>query len=146
YQVLHQASLERILEAGILYERDAWALSIYVAGLAVESLLQAFALRTGAAHDAGHDLSQWLKKCPTPVINSLRNQATEWNCLTTTWSNNIRYLSRDGLLGHLRERKLMVRIKLGRRGPHGAIKVTASRVLEAARTIHGKGAAIWRAR
>lgn len=72
--VLHVASLERIQEAQILMDSNAWGLSMYVSGLAVESLMQAIAIRSGASHDAHHDLRAWLKKCPQSVTDVVGKQ------------------------------------------------------------------------
>ena len=38
----YRASRERIVEAALLYDRQRYGLGMYVAGLAVESLLRAF--------------------------------------------------------------------------------------------------------
>src|SRR5438045_3518447 len=80
--VLRAASIERIDEAAALLDRESWALSMYSAGVAVECLLQAFAFRDGAAHDAKHDLARWLAKCPLSLSNAiLARAAPDWSAL-----------------------------------------------------------------
>jgi HEPN domain-containing protein len=145
-EILYAASLERIEEAELLMDAQAWGLAMYVAGLSVETLLQAFAMRDGAAHDARHDLRAWLGKCPARVIDVINDTAgAEWSRLNTAWTNSLRYLSISGVLGHLRSRKLTQRIKLGKAGSDKAVEVNARRLLEAARIVHGKGIALWHA-
>lgn len=143
-EVLYAASLERIGEAQTLYEEEAWVLSMYVSGLAIECLLQAFAFRDGATHDARHDLRAWLRKCPGAVIDVIsKNAGDEWSRLNSVWSNEIRFYSASGLLRYLRNRKLNRGIKTGSEGPAGIVKVNASRLIGDARKVHGKGISLW---
>lgn len=142
--VLYAASLERIEEARVLFEAEAWGLSMYVSGLAVEALLQAFAARDGARHDAYHDLRAWLRKCPERVIDVINRSANaEWSRLNTAWTNSLRYLSRSGVLAHLRSHNLTVGVALGKAGPERAVEINAERLLVAARVVHGKGISLW---
>ena len=84
-------------------EPHNYVLASYLAGLAVESILQALALQGGAPHDARHSLSNWLSKCPTSLHEALKGSA-DWNLLVARWDNGIRYLSFDGLLGYFRNK------------------------------------------
>lgn len=145
-EVLYAASFERLAGAEVLLEARAWGLSMYVSGLAVETLLQAFACRAGAGRDAHHDLRAWLKRCPANVFDliSLRASA-EWSLLNAAWSNSLRYLSRGGVLGYLGSRRLNVGIKTGKGGRDVVLKVNAHRLLDAARTVHGKEISLWHA-
>lgn len=140
-KVLHEASIERMEEAELLFDAGRHLLCMYTAGLAVECLLQAFASLSGAAHDARHDLRLWLDKCPAPVVDELRAKTLlEWSRLGTHWSNDLRYLSEPALRGWLRRREL----DRGIRG--GAASVTrtcARRCLDSARIIHNKGLLLW---
>lgn len=143
-QVLYQASFERIHEAQVLLDARAWGLSMYVSELAVEALLQAFATRRGARRDAHHDLRAWLRRCPDEVLQLITLRASgEWSLLDVAWSNSLRYLSQDGLLGYLGSRKLNVGIKTGKGGREVVLKVNAQRLLDAARAVHGKGVSLW---
>jgi len=73
--VLYEASIERLDEADLLYRERRWALAMYASGLAVESLLQAFALGRGAEFDARHDLPGWLTKGPGELSDAIRGKA-----------------------------------------------------------------------
>jgi len=128
-------------DAEHLYDLSDWVMSMYVSGLAVETLLQAHALRKGASHDARHDLRAWLDKCPAPVVSAVKGRASaEWSQLNVLWSNELRYLSVRGLLGLLREKGQGQRIS---GGPSAIIKVCARRCLVAADVVHKKGVALW---
>ena len=143
--VLYQASFEHIDALDDLRHDRHWTLTIYTAGLAVECVLQAIALRAGASDDAKHDLRKWLAKCPTNLQTIIaKDVPNEWSFLTIVWFNAIRYLSHDGLLGHLRKLELNKGIKQGKDGTVAILKVNAGRVVTAARAVHGKGASTWR--
>lgn len=141
-RVLHAASVERITEADEVLENGRYALSMYLSGLAVECILQAIAIRDGAAHDAKHDLIKWLMKCPEKLKDAIRARAADdWSTVNTTWSNRLRYMSESGALGYLRNKGLVRRIK----GGHESIlKVNAKRLLASAQAVRRKGMIIWR--
>lgn len=140
-EVLYPASVERITEADNVLERHP-ALSMYLSGLAVECVLQAIAIRGGAAHDAKHDLIKWLKKCPEKLKVAINARvAVEWSTINTTWNNRLRYLSESGVLGYLRRKGLSKKIK---GGPESIIKENAKRLLASAQAVHKKGMIIWR--
>jgi hypothetical protein len=88
---------------------DDWVLCFYLAGLAVECILQAIALRQGASHDARHDLSRWLARCPADLQATLASSEmrVDWSLLCSRWSNTIRYYSDDGLLWHCRQYRML---------------------------------------
>ena len=116
-----------------------YVLASYLSGLAVESILQALALRGGAAHDAKHSLSKWLSKCPSAANDALKGSA-EWNLLVAVWDNGMRYLSFDALLGYLRDKDAV----RGRKGGVESIVRSATRALvDAAEAVHKKGLAEW---
>jgi hypothetical protein len=52
----YRSARERILEAGVLYDRQRFGLSMYIAGLSVECLLRAFRSRSTPVFDSRHDL------------------------------------------------------------------------------------------
>lgn len=141
-RVLYAASIERIEESELLFRDGRWVLSMYVAGLAVEALLQAFAIRGGEAHDARHGLQQWLNKSPAVLVDAIRGDAkTEWSELNTMWNNDLRYLSEAGLLGRLRDRKHDRGIKGGR---ESVLKICSRRCVDDARAVHNRGLLQWR--
>ena len=116
-----------------------YVLASYLAGLAVESILQAIALHGGAAHDAKHTLSKWLSKCPAALHDALKGSA-EWNLVVALWDNGMRYLSFDGLLGYFRD-KGYVRGKKG--GIESIVRHVTKGLVDAAEVVHKKGLAIW---
>lgn len=134
FRVLYAASAERMVAAELLFVGRHWALSMYVSGLAVETLLQAYALKDGAVHDAGHDLKRWLTKCPDAIISGITVRTRDqWSVLSTLWSNELRYLSNDGLLGRIRAKEW----DRGVRGDREAVlKAISKRCLDSARAIH----------
>jgi hypothetical protein len=114
---------------------------MYTAGLAVECILQALALRWGAKYDARHDLIKWLQKCPSGLQLALRTHAAEqWSTVNTAWTNRLRYLSEDGLLGYLRKKEFNRGIRGGR---DSVLKLNARKLCYAAHVVHGKGLVIW---
>ena len=116
-----------------------YVLATYLAGLAVESILQALALHAGGAHDAKHTLSRWLSKCPSALHDALKGSA-EWNQVVALWDNGIRYLSFDGLLGYFRD-KGYVRGKKG--GVESIVRHVTKNLVDAAEVVHKKGLAVW---
>lgn len=141
--VLYEASLERMEEAEILRARRCWVCSMYLAGLAVECVLQAHAIRRGAARDAQHDLDAWLLKCPARLQNTIRDHVGEqWERIRILWMNGLRYMSEAGLLGHLR-RKGPYAYRQVRGGGSSIMKVNAERLVSAARAVHQKGIVVW---
>lgn len=139
--VLYLASIERMAAARRMIDIKPhdYVLASYLAGLAVESILQAIALRGGAAHDARHSLPNWLSKCPSAMDDALKGSA-EWNLLVALWDNAIRYLSFDGLLGYLRN-KQAVRGKKG--GVESIVRHVTKNLVDAAEDVHKKGLAVW---
>src|ERR1035437_10719812 len=95
--VLYLASIERMASARRMIDEKPhdYVLASYLAGLAVESILQALALQGGSPHDARHSLSNWLSKCPLAMHDAVKG-AAEWNEIVALWDNGIRYLSFDG--------------------------------------------------
>jgi len=116
-----------------------YVLASYVAGLAVESLLQALALRAHAAHDARHSLEKWLSKCPFALNNALKG-SDEWSMLVALWDNKLRYFSYSGLLGYFREAK-SIRGKKG--GVESKMRGVTEELVDAAQWVHNKEIAEW---
>ncbi|MBI4602862.1 MAG: hypothetical protein HY721_12970 [Planctomycetes bacterium] len=141
--VLYEASCERILTArGILEAgRPDYVAAMYLAGLAVECILQAHALRSGAPPDAGHSLARWLSRCPSRVREGVKGQtAAAWNTLCRSWDNRLRYLSQHGLLGYLRLRGFARGIS---GGPEAIIRRNAKVLVAAAEAVHSRGKSQW---
>jgi hypothetical protein len=139
--VLFHASLERLKESRSAFQNRDHVLSMYLAGIAVECILQAIAIHNGSHHDARHDLPKWLSKCPAALQDDIKGQAASaWSELLAVWDNGLRYLSEEGLLGYLREKNASRRIS---GGPNAIIRENARRLLGAADIIHKRGSAQW---
>jgi len=140
--VLYHASTERREAAWAAYRRGDWVLAMYLAGLAVEAILQAVALNDDPTHDAKHDLPKWLARCRTSLQEALKDKGARecWNHVCRVWRNELRYLSRDGLLGYLRARELNRGIS---GGADAIMKVNAVRLIESAVVIHNRGVTAW---
>lgn len=141
-EVLYRASMERMAAAWrALDEAQDYSLAAYLAGLAVECILQAVAIRMGAAHDARHSLPKWLAKCPVELQDAIKSQVPdEWSLLVALWDNGIRYLSREGFLGYVRDKGYTEKI---RGGPESMLRKNAKLLVGAADAVHKKGLAQW---
>lgn len=140
-EVLYKASIERIHEADLALKHQRWALALYLAGLAVECILQAHALRKEPLHDARHDMQKWLKKCPEGFARSLSTSASsEWSRVVQIWSNNLRYMSESGVLGYLRRRVAGRGLK---GGGQQLLKRCTGDFVDSAREVHKLGVAAW---
>lgn len=144
-KVLYLASLERIEEAQTCRDSGHCVAAMYLGGLAVECILQALALRDNPQHDARHDLTKWLSRCPRSLEETLKSDpvvAGDWNRVDTVWYNGMRYLSENGLLGYLRGIDRAEKdIKGGR---EAILKENAKRLVDSASAVHKKGLATWR--
>jgi hypothetical protein len=141
--VLYHASIERMNTARqlLLGPKPDYPMAMYNAGLAVECLLQAFALRAGQAHDARHSLINWLTKCPSGLQDRIKtNVRAQWSFVAAIWDNEIRYLSTAGLLGYLRQ-KGYTRAISG--GPDAMIRTNAKAMVQAAEAVHDAGVVVW---
>jgi len=116
-----------------------YVLASYLAGLAVESILQALALQNGSAHDAKHSLPNWLSKCPSALHDSVKGSA-EWNEVVALWDNGLRYLSFDGLLGYFRKKGYGKGMK---GGVESIVRGVTKNLVDAAEMVHKKGLAVW---
>lgn len=141
--VLYAASIERMEAAYVALERRDHVLAIYLAGLSVECVLQAIALLDDPAHDAKHDLPKWLARCRTSLQEAVKDPRvrTDWSLIVSIWRNDLRYLSREGMLRHLRRFRDLIRGIRG--GPDAIMKTVAVRILQAAGTVHSKGVVAW---
>ena len=139
--VLYLASIERMGSARRMIDEKPhdYVLASYLAGLAVESILQALAVQGGSAHDARHSLSNWLSKCPSTMHDAVKGLA-EWNELVALWDNGIRYLSFDGLLGYFRKKGYGKGLK---GGVESIVRGVTKNLVDAAEMVHKKGLAVW---
>jgi HEPN domain-containing protein len=140
--VLYHASGERKEAAWAAYDRKDYALAMYLAGLAVECILQAIALQDDPTHDAKHDLAKWLARCRKSLQNGIKSEAVRehWNRVVRMWRNELRYLSYDGVLGYLRQRNFHRGIA---GGPDAIMRVNAKRLLDSTVAVHNRGVVAW---
>ena len=140
--VLYQASAERKEAAWSAFACGDYVLAMYLAGLAVECILQTIALHDNPTHDAKHDLPKWLARCRTRFQDAIKAEPVQghWNRIARTWRNELRYLSRDGLLGYLRKKKLDRGLS---GGPDAIMKKNAKLLLDAAEAVFRIGVIEW---
>lgn len=149
-----RASLERMAQARtLLREGSSYSLAMYVAGLAVESMLRAFRWREDATFEGRHDLAELLKASRLLIIDeeymrrrgstdkeigsSARRLRASMNEVVVLWHNNLRYCSEKSLLAFL---KRIRRIK-GLKGD--PLKKNATDLANAAQTVIDRGTALW---
>ena len=107
-------------QAQWLYSQGAsYALSMYVAGLAVECMLRAFKLKKSSVLDERHDLLRLFKASgmlemgvaaqrhpgltESEAVGLERGLRGSMNDICTLWANDFRFASEDRLRLHLRK-------------------------------------------
>jgi HEPN domain-containing protein len=151
-----QAALERIEQARANYDRKAFALAMYVAGVAVECMLRAYILRRKGKGqlETGHNILLLLSESQlksiavedklekgtvdsvvTRYIDSFEEFAT---ILSLSWANDFRYASEKRLRAELKKRKLTHGVK------GDTLKANAIRLIEAASWIVREGERLWK--
>jgi HEPN domain-containing protein len=148
------ASLERMTQARELYGRDnCYALTMYVSGVAVESMLRAFMLKKKTEFDSRHDLKLLLDESgilgldpailegkglsAAEVAEYKRRLETAVDNAAPLWHNNYRYASEARLLSHLKRKKLYRKVK------GDVLKANALKLLIAARNVIDMGTLLW---
>jgi len=150
----YRVALERIRQAQYLYrESQSYALAIYVAGVAVESMLRAFRAKTTREFESRHDLSALFIESGMVQLGTDKLRAKGWseddiirhtrtmrvavNHVYMIWHNNYRFASEQRLLAHVKKMKLY-------RGLKGDIlKANALHLIDAARVFIDKGVLQW---
>jgi HEPN domain-containing protein len=136
-----EAANERLAEANLLHEKAHYALAMYVAGVAVESLLRAYIFRLEPKLEAAHNLRMLFT---ASRIHALTTQVehdqigSAISDLFKRWRNDLRYTSNDRLRRHLKKDKL----DRGVRGDF--LKENCRIAIEAANTIIKIGAPKWK--
>ena len=139
--VLCHASIERMDAAWNCLERNDFALAVYLGGLSVECILQAIVLKHGGIRDARHSLPNWLARCPASMHDAIKGAARdEWSLLVSLWDNSLRYLSKDGLLGYLRQKGYTTGIS---GGAESVLRKNAKAMVASAEIVQRKGLAQW---
>jgi HEPN domain-containing protein len=149
-----RASLERIEQARLLYgQGSSYALSMYVAGLAVECLLRAFKLKRDPTFDERHDLLRLFHSCGMLDVDEailheqglslhearrfVRERHAAVVAVCTLWANDYRFASEDRLRSHLKR----IRLDRGVRGDY--LKENTRKLLTAAGKLIDMGVAQW---
>jgi HEPN domain-containing protein len=136
-----EAANERLAEANLLYEKAHYALALYVAGVAVESLLRAYIAQADPILEGAHNLPLLLRE------SNLRNLATPdeerrifeaVSLLSKRWRNDLRYTSNH----RLRRRLKKDRLDRGIRGDF--LKENCRIAIDLATIILRTGAAKWK--
>jgi HEPN domain-containing protein len=152
----YRAALERLSQAHHLYRegRGNYALAMYAAGLAVESMLRAFLLKRGKrAFESRHNLLLLAKESGMLSVNrdnlkkkGLTDEQIEeheralWtfiNDIFILWHNNYRFASEARLLAHLKKMKLYEGLK------GDPLKANALRLLSASQRFIDRGVLQW---
>jgi hypothetical protein len=149
----YRVSFERMRQAQFLYrDGSSFALSMYSAGVAAESMLRAFKAKRDTTFDEKHDLRKLFH-----ASGILQPQAASLNRISDEglsrfqremqlavedihllWSNDYRFASEERLRSHLKKSQTL------RRGIKGDIlKVVALRLIDACQTIIHRGATLW---
>jgi hypothetical protein len=108
------AAQERLSEANLLFEKARYVLALYIAGVAVESLLRAYIFRLEPKLEAVHNLKMLLKagnllSFTTP--SESRQIGAALSNLYDRWRNDLRYTSNNRLRRRLKKSKLDRRIR-----------------------------------
>lgn len=134
------AALERIAAARGEYHAGRHADCIYLAGLAVESMLRAYRLRISREFDSRHDLADLMKVSGLEGFVPLKRRSAVGALLGEIWmrwKNDYRFASRDRLETAFRQLNL-------HRGVEGDIvKANAYTVINCAYEVVSIGEARW---
>ncbi len=149
------AALERIEQAQANYDRGAFALAMYVAGVAVECMLRAYIIRRKGRGqlETGHNISLLLSEsglkavaledkqeqgASSAVIAGYNREFVDRSTtVSVSWSNDYRYASEARLRTHLRKIGLVQKVK------GDILKANANRFIQAASWIVQEGERLW---
>jgi len=150
-----RASLERMSQAHEIYRtRDNYALTMYVAGVAVECMLRAFMVIRKAEFKSHHDLpalfvesgmisvadeSLRAKGLSEEEIDQHTNELrSSVNDVYNLWKNDFRYASESRLLAYLKRKRLFGKTK------GNLLKAKTIELLSAAQRFINRGMVQWR--
>jgi len=135
------AANERLDEAKLLFEKAHYALALYVAGVAVESLLRAYTFRLEPKLEAAHNLELLLETSNLRfLVTAVESQQlfAAIADLYRRWRNDLRYTSNNRLRRRLKKQKL----DRGIRGDF--LKENCRIAIEKASTILKVGVSKWK--
>lgn len=139
---LHLASLERVAAARRAQDARDPVLCVFLGGLAVECLLQAIVHLDTPKHDARHDLTKWLGRCPPSLQDAVKSAElrNSWSHICSVWRNEFRYYSSSAFYGTM---KAMGRTRRIRGDQASVMREVAKRFHNSAVRIHNKGLVAW---
>jgi HEPN domain-containing protein len=135
------AAPERANAAQTLYHDRRYTEAVYLAGVAVECVLRAYAQDGGEAFDARHDLRQLFKAATLERFigaNQRKAVSAALGEVWTRWKNNYRYAPE----GRMRKEVKRLGLEQGIKGD--ALKETARVVIENALVVVNKGKYQWK--
>jgi hypothetical protein len=149
----YYAAWDRFENAKVLYEQKAYVFSIYVFGLAVESLLCAYAVNESSDYliDHTHILHshRFEELLRYSAISdpedeeyryTLRN---EFNFLIRLWENKYRYFDIEAMRSEIKKKKIYketwYKTAQRGRGEDRGVKAVANRILKAAEKVFERG-------
>ncbi len=136
-----EAAEEHLERLEYLHDRGFYALSHYIAGVAVECVLRAHLVMVDPEFDARHDIielrrgARFFDFVPHEAQESVAAALGE---VTTRWSNNHRYRSGASVLRYLKTAKLDRRVK------GDALKYSSHRIVSASIHIVTMGLLRWK--
>jgi hypothetical protein len=135
---------ERATEATLLHREARFPLSMYVAGVAAESMLRAFHV-DGATFDDRHDVAALLRAADLPEMTNEARRRLHENVVVVRiyWRNVFRFASEDVLRAYLRSIDLDDRAGGVGRGSD-FLKVRSRELLDAALSIVELGGKKWK--
>jgi len=137
----YRAAQDHVGAARLLYDEGRYVLAHYVAGLAVECLFRAYAVRNGEPFDGRHDLRKWLEIARfDEAITPSRLEATSfaYNVVIIQWNSTQRYYSDSFLRAFFRNTQLDRGIK------GDVVKELTRRIIEASLAVVNEGTAQWK--
>ena len=165
----YEAARERLDQARFLFDvpqEDAeralhdkrYALVVYAAGVAVESVLRAYRLKIDDTFDGRHNIEALFTASgledrllehlegqgvdPAVVADRLRELRAAVSSVAAIWRNAHRYASDRALVKDLIERKIIARSQ--NKGAKAALLRAQARILvQAATTVIGAGEEVW---
>ena len=136
----YSAAQDYAKEVQLLFDENRYVLAHYVAGLAVECMFRAYAVRNGAAFDGRHDLSKWFELARFDQVSDsarLESIAAAYNVVALQWNSSQRYYSEGFLKAYLHSQELD-------RGIKGcAVKELTRRIIESALEVVTEGKLRW---
>jgi HEPN domain-containing protein len=132
---------ERLEAASQMYKSSRFVDALYLAGVAVECVLRAYAQDESDEFEGRHDLSRLMKAATVERFAGEKQRQAISAALGevwTRWKNNYRYAPDSKLRAELK------RLQLDRGIKGDALKENARVALQNASTIVNKGSFIWK--